>query len=97
MKKVFAIAMVAGLALPLMAADGAATFKAKCAGCHGVDGTKAMAAMGVKPINTSEVKAKGADTLKGEISNGVGKMPGFAGKLSPEEINAVTEYVMALK
>ena len=97
MKKVFALAMVAALALPALAADGAATFKAKCAGCHGADGAKSMAAMGVKPINSPDVKAKGADTLKGEISNGVGKMPGFAGKLSPEEIDAVTQYTLSLK
>jgi cytochrome c6 len=97
MKRLFALAMVAGLAVPMMAADGAALFTTKCAGCHGADGTKAMPAMGVKPINTSDVKGKGADTLKKEISNGVGKMPGFAGKLTPEEITAVTEYVLALK
>jgi cytochrome c6 len=97
MKRLFALAMVAGLAMPLLAADGAATFKAKCAGCHGADGTKSMPAMGVKPINTPDVKSKGAATLKTEISTGVGKMPGFAGKLSPDELSAVTDYVLALK
>ncbi len=40
MKKFFAFAIVATMAMPLFAADGAATFKAKCAGCHGADGSK---------------------------------------------------------
>lgn len=97
MKRIFALAIVATMAMPLFAADGAAVFKAKCAGCHGVDGTKAMPAMGVKPINTSDVKGKGAAALNTEISNGVGKMPGFAGKLGADEISAVVDYVLALK
>lgn len=98
MKRLFTIATVAMLAMPLFAADGAAIFTAKCAGCHGADGTKTMAGMGLtKPINTPDVKGKGAATLSKEISGGVGKMPGFGSKLSPDEINAVTEYVLALK
>jgi mono/diheme cytochrome c family protein len=97
MKKVFALAIVATMALPLFAADGAATFKAKCAGCHGADGTKAMPAMGVKPLNTPDVQGKGAATLTGEVTNGVGKMPAFSGKLSPDEISAAVAYVLSLK
>jgi cytochrome c6 len=97
MKKFFALAIVATMALPLFAADGAATFKAKCAGCHGADGTKAMPAMGVKPINSPEIKAKGAAALTTTVTKGQGKMPAFAGKLSDEEISAAVEYVLALK
>lgn len=97
MKKFFALAIVATMAMPLFAADGAASYKAKCAGCHGADGSKAMPAMGVKPINTADVKGKGAATLNTEISNGVGKMPAFSGKLSADEISAVVDYVLALK
>jgi mono/diheme cytochrome c family protein len=97
MKKIFALAIVATMAMPLFAADGAATFKAKCAGCHGADGSKAMPAMGVKPINTADVKGKGAATLTGEVTNGVGKMPAFKGKLSDDEISATVAYVLTLK
>ncbi len=49
-------AIVATMAMPLFAADGAAIFKAKCAACHGADGMKAMPAMGVKPLNTPDIK-----------------------------------------
>jgi mono/diheme cytochrome c family protein len=97
MKKVLAFAIVATMAMPLFAADGAAIFKAKCAGCHGVDGSKAMPAMGVKPLNTPEIQGKGAAALTASVTNGVGKMPAFAGKLSAEEISAAVAYVLSLK
>jgi len=74
-----------------------ALFKAKCAGCHGADGTKSIAAMGVKPINTEAVKSKGADALAGTVTNGSGKMPAFKGKLGADEIAAVVQYVLSLK
>lgn len=97
MKKILAFAVVATMAMPLFAADGAAIFKAKCAGCHGADGLKAMPAMGVKPLNSPDVQAKSAAQLSGTITTGVGKMPGFGGKLSPEEITAVAGFVKGLK
>jgi cytochrome c6 len=97
MKKIFAFAVVATMAMPLFAADGAGTFKAKCAGCHGADGLKAMPAMGVKPLNSPDIQAKSEAQLAASITSGVGKMPGFGGKLSPEEITAVAAYVKGLK
>ena len=97
MKKIFAFAVVATMAMPLFAADGAATFKAKCAGCHGADGHKAMPAMGVRPLNSPDIQAKSVAQLSTSITKGVGKMPGFGGKLSPEEINAVAGFVKSLK
>ena len=39
-------------------ADGAAT-SGEVRGCHGADGTKVIAAMGVPAISTAAVKAKG--------------------------------------
>ncbi len=97
MKKFFAFAVVATMAMPLFAADGAATFKAKCAGCHGADGLKAMPAMGVKPLNSPDIQSQSEAQLAATITNGKGKMPGFGGKLSPEEITAVTGFVKGLK
>jgi cytochrome c6 len=83
--------------VPIFAADGAATFKAKCAGCHGADGLKAMPAMGVKPLNSPDIQAKSDAQLNASITNGAGKMPGFSGKLSADEITAVTTFVKGLK
>ena len=97
MKRFFAFAIVATMAMPLFAADGAATFKAKCAACHGADGTKAMPAMGVKPLTSPEVKAKSEAQLITAVTKGEGKMPAFGGKLSDDEIKAAVAYVRSLK
>ena len=94
MKKFFALAIVATMAMPLFAADGAATYKAKCAMCHGADGSK-PAPQGHQ--SDPDTKAKGAAGLNTIITKGQGKMPAYEGKLSPEEISAVTDYVLTLK
>ena len=97
MKKVFAFAVAAALSTSAFAAEGAATFKSKCAGCHGPDGSKVIAALGVKPVNTPEVKKMGVAGVSDLVSKGKGKMPAFAGKLSPDQIHEVSEYVITLK
>ena len=97
MKKVFAFAIAAVLTTSAFADGGAATFKSKCAGCHGPDGSKVIAALGVKPVNTPEVKKMGAAGVGDLVTKGKGKMPAFAGKLSPEQIHEVSEYVLTLK
>ena len=97
MKKVLAVAFVAALSTSLFAADGATIFKTKCAGCHGADGSKVIAAMGVKPVNTPEVKKMGAAGVANIVTKGQGRMPAFGSKLSPEEVKAVSAYVLTLK
>lgn len=97
MKKMFALAIVATMAIPLYAADGAATYKTKCVACHGADGAKTMPALGVKQLNTPAVKAMGTAGVTNVVTKGQGKMPGFSGKLSGEEISAVAGYVLSLK
>jgi cytochrome c6 len=95
MKRFFALAIVATMAMPLFAADAAATFKAKCAGCHGADGSKAIPAMGVKPLNTAEVKSKSEAQLVTVITKGQGKMKPQA--VSAEEATALAGFVKSLK
>jgi mono/diheme cytochrome c family protein len=95
MKRFFALAIVATMAMPLFAADGAATFKAKCAGCHGADGSKAIPAMGVKPLNTPAVKGESEAQLVTVITKGQGKMKPQA--VSDEDAKAVAAYVKSLK
>jgi cytochrome c6 len=97
MKKLFAFAIVAAMAMPVFAADGAATYKKKCIGCHGADGSKKIAALGVKQLNTPEVKKMGAGGVTAVITKGQGKMPAFGGKLSGDEISAVAQFVLTLK
>ncbi|HVJ04326.1 MAG TPA: cytochrome c [Candidatus Saccharimonadales bacterium] len=95
MKRFFAVAIVATMAMPLFAADGAVIYKAKCAGCHGADGSKAIPAMGVKPLNTPEVKGKSEAQLAAVVTKGQGKMKPQA--VSEEDAKAVAGFVKSLK
>ena len=88
--------LVLALALPpIAAADAAADYKAKCAGCHGADGSKSM--MGAKPLSGAEVQAMSDADLNAEITNGKGKMPAYKGKLTDEQISDLVKYIRTLK
>ncbi len=79
-------------------AAGADDYKAKCAMCHGADGTGAMAKkMGSKDLNSPEVQAMSEADIAKIITDGKGKMTGFKGKLSDDQIKAVAGYVKTLK
>jgi cytochrome c6 len=97
MKKSCIVAIIVTMAMPLFAADGAATYKAKCIACHGTDGAKVLPALGVKQLNTPEVKAMGITGVTAIVTKGQNKMPAFGGKLSGEEISATAKYVLSMK
>ncbi len=95
----FVLTVIAGLAFSgaAFAQSGAELFKAKCAMCHGPDGSKENAAMGVKPLSGAEVqKASDAD-LTAAITKGKGKMPAYGGKLTDDQIKSLVAYVRTLK
>jgi cytochrome c6 len=94
---VFALfSLVLALALPpIAAADAAGDYKAKCAGCHGADGSKSM--MGAKPLSGAEVQAMSDAELTAEIADGKGKMPAYKGKLSDAQIKDLVGYIRTLK
>jgi len=100
--KVFAIAtaFAAVLSLPLAARaqDASVTFKSKCAGCHGADGTgSAMGKkMGAHDFTTAEVQGMSDAELAGVITNGKNKMPKY-GSLKPEEVTGLVAYIRTLK
>ena len=86
------------LALPITAAaqsSAADTYKAKCAMCHGADGSKTM--MGAKPLNGAEVQGMSQADLVAAITNGKGKMPAYKGKLTDAQISELAAYVKTLK
>lgn len=101
MKKTMAalamFALVLAVAMPAVAADGAAIFKTKCAMCHGADGSKENPAMGTKSLAGPEIQKLSDAQLTEAITKGKGKMPAYAGKLSDEEIKAVVAFVHTLK
>ncbi len=97
--------MVAGMSLVAMMlagtmafAGGAEDYKAKCAMCHGADGKGAMATkMGSKPLTDPAVQGMSSADIAKVISDGKGKMTGFKGKLTDDQIKGVADYVKTLK
>jgi cytochrome c6 len=81
-------------------ADGADSFKAKCAMCHGTDGAGQTAMgknMGLRDLGSAEVQKQSDADLTGIITNGKGKMPPFGSKLSKDDIAGVVKYIRTLK
>ncbi len=93
----FATALAIVLALPLSArAQGAAdTYKAKCAACHGADGTASAMAkkMGAQDLSSPEVQKMSDADLAGAITNGKNKMP----KYPAVDAKAMVAYIRTLK
>ncbi len=88
-------------------ADTAELFKKKCAICHGEDGkaeTKIGQKKGIRSFLDPEVKAAmDRGRMIESLTNGIKeegsdklKKKGFADKLSPDEIEALVDYVISL-
>ncbi|HEY9190383.1 MAG TPA: c-type cytochrome [Sulfurovum sp.] len=98
MKK-YAIAMLFAGSTLLMA-DGAALY-AKCVGCHGANGEKA--ALGKSAVITGQDAAKTVEQLKGYKAGTLnqkgmgGLMKGQVASMSDEDIQAVADYIAAMK
>ena len=89
-----AVGLVAASASPAFADDAAATYKAKCAMCHGPDGKGGK--MGTRDFASPEVKAETDAQLTDIITKGKGKMPAYTGKLKDDEIKGLVTYVRSL-
>jgi len=72
--------------------DGQDLFEKNCKLCHGKDGKKMLA--GAPDLSLSEMtKAQRMDI----IANGKGTMTPFRDRLSPEQVEAVADYLEKLK
>ena len=93
MKRLLVVVALLAVASVTSAADGKATFKAKCVACHGADG-KGQSAMGkklgAKDLSGSKLSAAEMEAL---ITTGKGKMTPFSAKLTPAEIKEVAAFV----
>jgi cytochrome c6 len=87
-----AIAVVFLLSLSAQAQDGAATYKAKCAMCHGTDGSKITA----HDLTAAAAQGMSDADLAAVITNGKGKMPASK-SLKPDQVTALVAYVRTLK
>jgi len=70
-------------------------YKKNCAKCHGK--TAEGRHFGGPSLVTGKVAEATADDLRNIISNGKGRMPKYAGKLTPEEIDLIVQQIKAAK
>ena len=94
---VFALALFA--ALPARGDDVAATFKAKCAGCHAADGSgdsPAGKAMKTPDLRSDEVQKMTDAQLIDATTNGKGKMPAYKGKITDDQIKDLVAFIRTL-
>jgi len=87
------------LVVPVQAqGGGAATYKAKCAGCHGADGagTSAGKMMKARDFCSDEVKKETEAEMTDIVTKGKNKMPSYDKKLSEAEIKDVVAYIKSL-
>jgi cytochrome c6 len=73
-------------------APGQLIFQKNCARCHGQDGR--LGRSGAHDLTKSNLNAFGRNYL---VANGMGKMPAFAKKLTPAQIDEVVAYSLTLK
>lgn len=102
MKKSIAVVtlMLLAAAPAMLAADGAALYKSKCAMCHGPDGA-GQTTMGknlkLRDLRSADVQKQTDAELVKWIADGKGKMPAYKGKMSADEINALVAFIRTLK
>ena len=79
--------------------SGAALYKAKCASCHGADGsgkTSVGKSLKVSDLCSKNVQKLSDKALAKVIADGKGKMPAYAKKLSADQIKSLVATVRAL-
>jgi cytochrome c553 len=88
------LAVSLSVALPAFAADGAATYKTKCAACHGPEGQgkigPAVKGTALTADQITDLLAKGEDAKKAPHKKAI------AG-VSADDAKAVAEFVKTLK
>jgi cytochrome c6 len=82
------------------AQDAAATYKAKCAACHGADAkgeTPVGKKMGIKDLASADVQKMSDAELTAVIADGKDKMPSYKKSLKPDQIKELVSYIRSLK
>ncbi len=73
-----------------------ATFKSKCAACHGPDGKGATAvgkSLGIRDLGSPETQKMSDADLETIITKGKDKMPAYASSLKEPEIRDLVQYI----
>jgi mono/diheme cytochrome c family protein len=80
-------------------ADGADTFKAKCAACHGQDGSGNTAMgrkMKVRDLRSADVQKQTDDELTAIITNGKPPMPAYSKTLTADDIHQIVAFLRSI-
>ena len=80
-------------------AASSATFRTKCAMCHGPDGSGSAVgkSMNVPDLRSPEVQKVPDAQLAQIISDGKGGMPSFKGSLNEDQVHSLVTYVRSLR
>ena len=93
--------LATAVATPVFAQSGGeATFKAKCAMCHGADGlaTGPMGkAMKIPSVKSPDFAKLSESEMVTDTTNGKAKMPAYKGKLTDAQIKEVVVYMRSLE
>lgn len=79
--------------------DGASQFKAKCAVCHGADGSGSTAvgkSMKLRDLRSADVQKQTNEELTAIITNGKGGMPAYKDKLTGDQIKQLVAHIRDL-
>lgn len=79
--------------------DGAGVYKAKCAACHGADGsgnTPVGKSMHLRDLSSADVQKQTDAELNAMITNGKGSMPGYKGKITDDQIRQLVTFIRGL-
>ena len=101
--RIVIIAMVLLLALPVLIApalsaelpNGEQVFDATCAGCHMNGGNIVRRGKNLKQRAMEKNGYTSVESIAEIVTNGKGAMSAYGDRLTPEEIQAVSEYVLA--
>jgi cytochrome c6 len=69
-----------------------ATYKSKCAPCHGADG-KGKEALKTPDFASATVQGRNDAELTTVITDGKGKMPAFGKSLKPDQVKDLVAYI----
>jgi mono/diheme cytochrome c family protein len=79
--------------------DGASLYKAKCAACHGADGTGNTSVgktMKIRDLHSADVQKQTDAQLTDIVTAGKSPMPGYKDKLTADQIKGLVGYIREL-
>ena len=85
--------------LLVAAGDAEATYKAKCAMCHGPDGSGATPtgkSLKIRDLRSPEVQKQSDVELSDIVGKGKNKMPSFAKSLKPDDVSGLVAFTRDL-